>query len=227
MKKIKKILPVLLGVMVLMFGTLTVSAATADTEREYWESLLDSSFGKGVMSYIDGNYSGYKYVAILTENGQKYGRVFLSDCPFYEYQAVDVNGKLYSRVACYNKNNIDCNYVVINYSTPNFSTWSFTGNKYSSKQSTIVLQSQSGERPSDKMLSNYAFVKYDSENNYIPTSTGYDSFFPRLPVTAVAEALPETVTNQTRVILTTAIACLALLTILFLLPKKLPLFLNR
>ena len=34
MKKIKKIFPLLLGIMVLMFGTLTVSAAESDTVSE-------------------------------------------------------------------------------------------------------------------------------------------------------------------------------------------------
>ena len=52
-------------------------------------------------------------------------------------------------------------------------------------------------------------------------------FFPSLPVALKAVGLPEVIQGQTKVILITAVACLALLVISLVLPKKLPRFLNR
>ena len=95
-----------------MFGTLTVSAAENDSERVYWESVLDSSFGRQVKTYIQKNYSDYKYIAVRTENNHKYGIVYLSDCPFYEFKKLD---DAYYSVSCYNKENVNCRYVVLNY----------------------------------------------------------------------------------------------------------------
>ena len=224
MKKIKKILPVLLGVMVLVFGTLTVSASENDSERVYWESVLDSSFGRQLKTYIQKNYSDYKYIAVRTENNHKYGNVYLSDCPFYEFKKRDDG---YYSISCYNRENVNCRYVILNYASLDFENWSFTPDIGSSKVTQINLSLMSGNHSSDRVLSNYKLVEYGSEDAYIPTSTGYTSFFPQPPVAQVATALPPVVRNQTRVILITAIACLALLTILLVLPKKLPRFLNR
>ncbi len=224
MKKIKKILPVLLGVMVLMFGTLTVSAAENDSERVYWESVLDSSFGRQLKSYIQESYSDYKYIAVRTENNHKYGVVYLSDCPFYEFKKVD---ETYYSISCYNRDNVNCRYVTLNYSTPDFEKWSFSPDTGSSKMTQINISLMGGNHLSDRVLSNYELVKYGSEDAYISTSTGYTSFFPQPPVAQAATALPPVVRNQTKIILITAVACLALLAISLVLLKKLPRFLNR
>lgn len=73
------------------------------------------------------------------------------------------------------------------------------------------------------------FANYDVK--YIGTEDVYfkskADFFPSLPVAVRAVGLPEVVQKQTKVILITAIACLASLIILLVLPKKLPRFLNR
>lgn len=228
MKRIKKILPVLLGVMVLMFGTLTVSAASHDaTDRVYWERVLSDRCASGAFDFIKENgLTDYKYIMVMAYS-DKASSIYLSDCPFYKYQTVkQTNGAEPWIVASYNADNIDCRWVSLVCTDTSSGKWKVQ-NKLTSKTTSVQMQVAHGDYSRWETLSNYKFVEYGSEDAYIPASIGYTSFFPQPPVAQVATALPPVVQNQTKIILTIAIACLALLIILLVLPKKLPRFLNR
>lgn len=226
MKRIKKILPVLLGVMVLMFGTLTVSAASHDaTDRVYWERVLSDRCASGAFDFIKENgLTDYKYIMVMAY-ADKVNAVYLSDCPFYKYQTVDGSSSKWV-VASYNPENIDCRYVSLSCTDTSVGAWKMNY-KLTAKTTRVDLFEGHGDYSAYNTLSNYKFVEYGSEDAYISASTGYTSFFPQPPVAQVATALPPVVQNQTKIILTIAIACLALLIILLVLPKKLPRFLNR
>lgn len=76
MKKIKKILPVLLGVMVLMFGTLTVSASTGlPTTNDEYNALLSEHL-----------HDGYSYIICVTDTDypNKLDVYSFSREPFYK-----------------------------------------------------------------------------------------------------------------------------------------------
>lgn len=204
MKKIKKILPLLLGVMVLMFGTLTVSAANEDSPYYDYSMTVYESFQKYIKNSTDYNLSDFKYIYIGT----------LSDSnPVTDYHLVasdkdftyDENGRMQFQDGA----------VVY---------WG--GKDFSSSSSTMSFYKTSGA-----LFSGYYKPRFTSFNLYTPTgkllcTVNYD-FFKQPPVALVAQNLPEVVQSQTKVILTTAVACLALLVILLVLPKKLPQFLNR
>lgn len=201
MKKIKKILPLLLGVMVLMFGTLTVSAS-------------------GLLPFPDGAYT-----TILEKCSKQ--SISLSDYRFAYRDGQSI--------------------YIISTDTP------LTYKKYTDSSSYDFQLSGTGQVVTVKYIIGNDAVSVDSHYNsglnviyshFVEHTfaTDYDisdavgdtmlkkdntGFFPIPPVAKVAEGLPEVVQNQTRVILITAVVCLALLVILSVLPKKLPRFLNR
>lgn len=192
MKKIKKILPVLLGVMVFMFGTLTVCAASND---EY--NSIVSQFW----------HDGYSYVVCVTDSKNPdnlYIYSFNSE-PFYKDGCAYFNGK-----------------------------WSYWTSIYSFKKQALITNSQSVEYGTSNMCMldsspTFSIVYVNNDLYYVGANKETDKPFFRgpAPLVAVAEVLPVEIQDQTKVILTIAIACLALLIILLVLPKKLPRFLNR
>lgn len=189
MKKIKKILPLLLGVMVLMFGTLTVSAAeiSAQAKADYnafYQYCIERKIELGEYQIYD---SRYRQLAFMSTPGT-YNK---------NLQAIQ-NSKI----------------AVLQYDNDGNVILRYASDMYSSKAWQCCL---------DYLISSYDITDGTS---YVYVKKDTTNFFPH-PVVAPVTALPEMVQNQTRVILITAVACLALLVILSVLPKKLPRFLNR
>ena len=203
MKKIKKIFPLLLGIMVLMFGTLTVSAASItypDAMISFRNDVENYCATKG---YKEATYWYYRYWTGTF--GDKYIEVYNTNTPLI-YNAETNKFTLTPR----DDGDYYCRYF-----------W----NNSSGIQSTLRNADNIGSRTA----SGTEAVNYDMKNSIgdvVISNTGTD-FFPIPPVARVAEKLPGVVRNQTKVILITAVACLALLVILSVLPKKLPRFLNR
>ena len=203
MKKIKKILPVLLGVMVLMFGTLTVSAA----DKTYPEVMI--SFRNDVENYCANK--GYK------EASYWYYRYWKGSFGDDYFEVYNTNTQLIYNtetnkftLAPRDDGEYYCRYFWVN---------------SSGIQSVLRDFNNIGNRT----VSGTEAVNYDMKNSIgdvVITNAGTD-FFPKPPVAQVAEELPGVVQGQTKVILITAVVCLALLVILLVLPKKLPRFLNR
>lgn len=201
MKKIKNILPLLLGVMVLMFGTLTVSASglypfpegAYDTVLQYCEKNK-LQIGKYRFAYRDGRCI---YV-VCSEVPLTYKEYTASDD--YSFQLTG-SGQV-----------VTIKYVIDSKTlSHDFYYYSGLNAVYSHyKEFTFATNYDITDAVGNTML------KRDN--------TG---FFPIPPVAKVAEGLPEVVQNQAKTILITAVACLALLVILLVLPKKLPRFLNR
>lgn len=196
MKKIKKILPLLLGVMVLMFGTLTVSASTGlPTTNDEYDSLLSRHI-----------HDGYSYIICVsdTDYPKRLNVYSFSREPFYKEGYVYFTGEWSYWICRYDSETKTWNeYKSVEYGTSNMC------NLATSKKNSIV------------------YANHDLY--YLGANKEIDKPFFRgpAPLVALAEALPEVVQNQTKVILITAVACLALLVILLVLPKKLPRFLNR
>lgn len=201
MKKIIKILPVLLGIMVLMFGTLTVSAAeTADY------NLKLSDMNTVATSYYDSKHYSHPTFA-FTE---------------YCYYKFDDNTLLVFATL---------NHMYKSkYNDDSFNLLSENGGsiyrfKYYIDSKTYDTYVAEG----GQTLKYSVITELQSSANIIDRESG-DVFFTRTlrpPVAVQAEVLPEVVQGQTKVILTTAVVCLALLVILSVLPKKLPRFLSR
>lgn len=198
MKKIKKILPLLLGVMVLMFGTLTVSAATVlpSTSDEY-EAII-KKYQPSDCSYAicyeqpsnPSAYFGIYYFSVEPRISSSLGLKF--DTPGMWYEVT------------YNKD---------------YDKWNIGEGRKVNSSSNIGL-----------FMYDSVDVKYSNFDIYrVGANKETDEPFFRgpVPLVALAEVLPEVVRERTKVILTTAVACLALLVILSVLPKKLPRFLNR
>lgn len=213
MKRIKKILPVLLGVMVLMFGTLTVSAA------EF--SDADSNAVQKFTNYIkEHNFENCSYQVLfytVNSKGVKEYRYIVSskplayrggvEKPFYAVEA----GTSWN---AFRLNDLDGSVVGTHGGT-------------ASSANEAFMNLGSGERA--VVASNYDLYAHNGigimDTIYCEKDT--TGFFPLPPVERALETLPEVVRGQTKVILTTAVVCLALLVILSVLPKKLPRFLNR
>lgn len=196
MKKIKKIIPLLLGVMVLMFGTLTVSASSElPTTNDEYDVFLSKHL-----------HDGFPYI-ICTSDTDSPGSLFVysfSREPFFKDGYVYFTDK-----------------------------WSYWICKYDSKNDSWH-ESKSVEYGTSNMcsltLSDKKSIVYANHDlYYVGANKETDKPFFRgpAPLVALAEVLPGAVLGQTQVILITAVACLALLVILSVLPKKLPRFLNR
>lgn len=210
MKKIKKILPVLLGVMVLMFGTLTVSAAETNTVTENAKKVYSAGVAK-----IESNKwenMGFKYFLLTYSSNFDYFKMIVSDVPL-RY----VPGSLRS-----SGNGASYNYFIVEYdvSKDKMSYGGISGGSNAIADKAILAFGDSF----NSLYANYDVYSSDSVINISADKTG---FFPVPPVAQVAVALPPVVQKQTKVILITAIACLASLIILLVLPKKLPRFLSR
>lgn len=210
MKKIKKILPVLLGVMVLMFGTLTVSAAETNTITENAKKVYSAGVAK-----IESNKwenMGFKYFLLTYSSNFDYFKMIVSDVPL-RY----VPGSLRS-----SGNGASYNYFTVEYdvSKDKMSYAGISGGPNAIADKAILAFGDSF----NSLYANYDVYSSDSVINISADKTG---FFPVPPVAQVAVALPPVVQKQTKVILITAIACLASLIILLVLPKKLPRFLSR
>lgn len=212
MKKIKKILPLLLGVMVLMFGTLTVSAAE--------HTVVEATALKQFTAYIkDNNLKDYPYKALY--------RIDYPKASTYLYVVTDKpcsykTGQAYTRGFYSNEDNTTFYVLIVNGDNVQ------VDKKGVIKTSGSYLFNVTGDGAS-VVASNYTVYYRDNDgiSDRIASEKDNTGFFPIPPVAKVAEGLPEVVQNQTRVILITAVACLALLVILSVLPKKLPRFLNR
>ena len=210
MKKIKKIFPLLLGVMILMFGTLTVSAAESDTVSENAKKVYSAGVAK-----IESNKwedMGFKYFLLTYSSNFDYYKMIVSDVPLrYVAGSLRTSG-----------NGASYNFFTVDYDV-NKDKMSYAG--ISGGTNTIA----------DKAIINFGdsfnslYANYDvySSDSVICIHADKTGFFPGPPVAQVAVALPPVVQNQAKVILITAIACLALLVILLVLPKKLPRFLNK
>lgn len=210
MKKIKKILPVLLGVMVLMFGTLTVSAAETNTVTENAKKVYSAGVAK-----IESNKwenMGFKYFLLTYSSNFDYFKMIVSDVPL-RY----VPGSLRS-----SGNGASYNYFTVEYdvSKDKMSYAGISGGPNAIADKAILSFGDSF----NSLYANYDVYSSDSVINISADKTG---FFPVPPVAQVAVALPPVVQKQTKVILITAIVCLASLIILLVLPKKLPRFLSR
>lgn len=201
MKKIKKIFPLLLGIMVLMFGTLTVSAA----------ETVDYNLKLSDMNTVATSYYDSKHYSHPTFSFTEY-------C-YYKYD----NNTLYV-------------YATLNhmyksgYNSESFSLLSENGGIIYRFKYYIDSKTYDTHVEGAGHQLNYSLItKLQSSANIIDRESG-DVFFTRTlrpPVAVQAEVLPEVVQGQTKVILTIAVVCLALLVILSVLPKKLPRFLNR
>lgn len=203
MKKIKKILPLLLGIMVLMIGTLTVSAANEDSPYYDYSMTVYESFQKYIKNSTDCNLSDFKYIYI---------GAYSDSNPVTDYRLIASN-----KPFTYDKDG------TAKFQNGAIVVW---GGKNFSASSDMVFYKTSGS-----LMSAYYKPRFSSFNVYTSTgsllsTTNYD-FFKQPPVALVAQNLPEVVQSQAKVILTIAVACLALLVILSVLPKKLPRFLNR
>lgn len=196
MKKIKKILPVLLGVMVLMFGTLTVSANTGlPTTSDEYNALLSEHL-----------HDGYSYIICVTDTDypNKLDVYSFSREPFYKDGYAYFTDKW--------------SYWICSYDSLTKSWHEFKSVEYNtSSMCSLILSAKK------------SIVYANHDLYYLGANKKIDKPFFRgpAPLVAVAEGLPEVVQNQTKVILIIAVACLALLVILLVLPKKLPRFLNR
>ncbi len=210
MKKIKKILPVLLGVMVLMFGSLTVSAAETNTVTENAKKV----YSAGVANIESNKWEnmGFKYFLLTYSSNFDYFRMIVSDVPLrYVAGSLRTSG-----------HGASFNYFTVEYdvSKDKMSCAGISGGTNAIADKAILTFGDSF----NSLYANYDVYSSDSVINISADKTG---FFPTPPVAQVAVALPPVVQKQTKVILTIAIACLALLIILLVLPKKLPRFLNR
>jgi hypothetical protein len=201
LKKIKKILPVLLGVMVLMFGTLTVSA-------------------KGLYAFPDGAYDTILEMCEkqnVTLNQYRFAYRD-SQCIFVVSSDVPLTYKEYKDSTSYDYQLIGSGQVVtVKYIIGN-NTISSDSHFYSGLNAVYLHFKE------HTFVSDYDIT--DAVGN-IMLKKDNTGFFPVPPVAKVAEGLPVVVRSQIKVILITAVACLALLVILSVLPKKLPRFLNR
>lgn len=201
MKKIKKIFPVLLGIMVLMFGSLTVCAATP---VDY--NLKLSDMNSVATAYYDEH---------------KYSHPVFSFTEYCYYKLDDENILVFASLNHLYKGP---------YNKESFSLTSENGGSLYRFKYNFVTKEYDSRVVSGSMSILYSDItNLGSSANIIDKETG-EVFFTRtlqVPVAVQAEKLPELVQGQTKVILITAIACLALLIILLVLPKKLPRFLNR
>lgn len=200
MKKIKKILPVLLGVMVLMFGTLTVCAA----EIEY--TPQDQALCQKLMTYaVNNNFPTHSFYTYMERNDRAF--VLYNTSGQLAYVNI-VNPMLTAHkdvigwALMYKDGKITVRYPV----------------------GSTMKYNSCLENTKSAFFANYDVKYIGTEDVYFKSKA---DFFPSLPVAVQAVGLPEVVANQTKVILITAIACLASLIILLVLPKKLPRFLNR
>lgn len=189
MKKIKKILPVLLGVMVLMFGSLTVCAAESKPSIDY--SLVASSHKPS---------SEYTYCF----------STYTADKVYFYYTTYPCYYNEKNEFICNNNSGKSLPYVIGIYTVQ---TGAYTSSSYTTYDSGSVGATGS-----------FAWTDYTIYNG---NDRSEAVFTPPAPLVAVAEVLPVEIQAQTKVILTIAIACLASLIILLVLPKKLPRFLNR
>lgn len=200
MKKIKKIIPVLLGAIVLMFGTLSVCAA----EPEY--TAQEQAICQQLMTYaVNNNFPTHSFYSFVKSNDGSYA-LFNSSGQLAYVNIVNpmltAPKDVVGWALHYKEGKITIRYPV-------GSTL-----KYNSCLENIA----------SSILASYD-VKYIDKEQVVYKSKA--DFFPSLPVAVRAVGLSEVVANQTKVILITAIACLASLIILLVLPKKLPRFLNR
>lgn len=224
MKKIKKILPLLFGVMVLMFGTLTVSAATLDT------SAVTNAIEKQ-------QFATYKYRCMYTDGSKYYYAT--SDNPINVVMQWH-NGAGY---ATYGYLDVKGNYAVysmdLDISNISRKTYGETED-YKDVYATRfynISGSQNGKKDITVLQSLFVASNFDMKYRVKTTYGGssdadygeYTDFFyiTDSPITSAIMEIPKMVQGQTKVILTTAVVCLALLVILSVLPKKLPRFLNK
>lgn len=189
MKKIKKILPVLLGVMVLMFGALTVCAAESNPSIDY--SLVASSHKPS---------SEYTYCFAT----------YTADKVYFYYTTYPCYYNSNNQFICNDNSGKSLSYVIGIYTVK---TGAYTSSSYTAYGSGSVGATGS-----------FAWTDYTIYNDNERTEA---VFTPPAPLVALAGVLPVEVQKRTKVILITAIACLALLIISLVLPKKLPRFLNR
>lgn len=200
MKKIKKILPVLLGIMVLVFGSLTVCAAELDYTPQ------EQARCQELMTYaLNNNFPTHSFYTYVERN----------DGAFVLY---NTSGQL----------------AYVNIVNPMLTAHKdVVGWAVMYKDGKITVRYPVGstmkynsclENTKSAFFANYDVKYIGTEDVYFKSKA---DFFPSLPVAVRAVGLPEVVQKQTKVILITAIACLASLIILLVLPKKLPRFLNR
>ena len=206
MKKIKKILPLLLGVMVLMFGTLTVSAQSVYSDTDIKEMNAMIAYSKKM------NLPQYSNI-IFIRTSETSSEMFVSDKPLTFYATAMGYPTLYV--------NEETNYYKVSYAkeTVTGATDLQTGSKKGAGRDINSAQTK------------YYYANYDIYCIYSNGTQKYadaeTDFFPKPPVAQAAVGLPEVVQKQVGAILTIAVVCLASLVILSVLPKKLPRFLNR
>ncbi len=187
-KKVKKILPILLAMVMLFGGCLTVCAeesTTSETPVYYPLPFKSSDYSCYFIRY----YGGKSHFLLCALSNGKF--------------ALNDDGYL-----CCTEN---CTYTYYDYVVGSDKGWS---------------RSSTGTWSAEQSIMKFGNDLLECNKN-IYDSSGKLVFRAPVPLAAVAEVLPETIQNQTGVILTIAIGLLASLTILSVLPKKLPLFLKR
>lgn len=206
MKKKTKILLAVLSAMVMLFGSCLTVFASNDGYNEdavkACSSMMAYSKRQNLTQYQYKTFYGYS-------NGSKY--LVYSDKPLLGVAGVMGYATIVAQ--------IDTQFYVLSYinDSPNISLV----NHVASSEQSIFSFAQDGT---------YMFSAYDVSCRYSNGTsvrwTAKEDFFPNPPVAEMAVPLGEMVQTQTKVILTMAVACLALLVILSVLPKKLPIFLN-
>lgn len=195
MNKIKKILPIILAC-VLVFGScLTVSAEENNRVLE-----LDNNIYKNGYNYMCSKIPSLDFKYFLKPSGANHA--IYSTYPF-----ISDDG---SRFYVSEKSNMVSVYFNDSGNVEKYSTYS--GN--SSDKSGYILASTYGSS-----------VQFMTSHDIRDFSGNVVFRLPVVPIAQKAEELPEMVNNQIAVILTIAVACLALLVTLSVLRKKLPSFL--
>ena len=205
MKKIKILLAVLSAMIMLVGGCLTVCAADSYDTSDINACSAMIAYGKRM------NYPSYPYMVFMRNSTTGDISLAYSDKPF-----CGIKNLMGGTTFCTDSN---ANYYRLTYinQSPNVAV------KPTHSTDGITLWDSN-----TKMVfyPNHDMVCYYTNGVVSVNWTADTDFFPNPPIAQLAEGLPQAVLAQTKVILTIAVACLALLVILSVLRKKLPIYLN-
>ena len=210
-KKVKKILPILLA-MVMLFGSCLTVFAVSNVPNEHDAACLEKMVAYNATLNKE-SYPYQMYTRSYYETDEKYyTRLYFSDMPLTSYY-ISNTYDTYVGVSS------GCEYYYVDYAEPTETL----------KCSDVYNATKDGFIGASLTIlsANYRIDLYTdgvSTGKYYPSN---ESFFPKPPIATAARPLVGAVKNQTGIILTIAIGLLASLIILSVLPKKLPLFLKR
>lgn len=204
MNKIKKIMPIILS-LVLVFGScLSVNASTYNIDT-LSEAVLSKSYP--LYNYNFCYFTGLQYVLVTSD----------SPC---RIESLNSNFKVVRSASGVKSAEyvIDSDYNLITktFSDGTYQTdYSFRKN-FKDNSGVWGSTTYSEEDFHDNIIESQYDILYANNEVF---------FHPVAPIQEALVALPETINNQLAVILTIAVACLALLVTLSVLRKKLPSFL--